>query len=163
VIIGWNNEAADYALAILAFTRHAMICTNGRDIQWDAIRAGWLDEYEVPIRQDRSHSLAHNNGQLTALTFEQNNSLKVEAAFTTRGDVHHHDLAAGVGAELDEEGQVIVDDSMRTTVPGLARCVTPANCQMIIAAGQGALTVQAINRDLFEDSLKRHALPRYGI
>jgi thioredoxin reductase (NADPH) len=164
VIIGWNNEAADYALAMLAFTGHVMICTNGRVMQWDAVRAGWLAEYDVPIRRGRIHSLVHNNGQLTALSFGLSESLKVDAAFTTRGDVYHHDLAAGAGAELDEEGQVIVDHSMRTTVPGLyaAGCVTPANCQMIIAAGQGALAGQAINRDLFEDSLKRHALPRYG-
>ena len=37
-------------------------------------------------------------------------------------------------------------------------CVTPANCQMIIAAGQGATAAQAINRDLFEESLARHSL-----
>lgn len=164
VIIGWDNEAADYALAMLAFTGHVMICTNGRVMQWDSVRAGWIAEYEVPIRQSRIHSLVHNNGQLTELSFGLSNSLKVDAAFTTRGDVYHHDLAVGAGAELDDEGQVIVDHSMRTTVPGLyaAGCVTPANCQMIIAAGQGALAGQAINRDLFEDSLKRHALPRYG-
>jgi thioredoxin reductase (NADPH) len=49
---------------------------------------------------------------------------------------------------------------MKTTVPGLyaAGCVTPANCQMIIAAGQGATAAQAISRDLFEDDLTRHAL-----
>lgn len=164
VIIGWNNEAADYALAMLAFSCHVIICTNGRVMQWDAVRAGWLNEYDVPIRQGRIHSLVHNNGQLTSLTFELGKSLKVDAAFTTRGDVYHHDLAAGAGAELDEEGQVIIDHSMRTTVPGLyaAGCVTPSNCQMIIAAGQGALAGQVINRDLFEDSLKRHALPRYS-
>jgi thioredoxin reductase (NADPH) len=164
VIIGWNNEAADYALAMLAYSCHVMICTNGQVVQWDAVRAGWLDEYEVPIRRSRIHSLVHTNGQLTGLSFGLSKSLKVDAAFTTRGDVYHHDLAAGAGAELDAEGQVIVDHAMRTTVPGLyaAGCVTPANCQMIIAAGQGALAGQAINRDLFEDSLKRHALPRYG-
>jgi hypothetical protein len=33
---------------------------------------------------------------------------------------------------------------------------------MIIAAGQGAIAAQAINRDLFEDSLRRHTLPRCG-
>ena len=40
--------------------------------------------------------------------------------------------------------------------------MTPANCQMIIAAGQGAIAAQAINRDLFEESLPRHTLPRFG-
>jgi thioredoxin reductase (NADPH) len=52
---------------------------------------------------------------------------------------------------------------MRTTVRGLyaAGCVTPANCQMIIAAGQGAAAAQAINRDLFEESLATHSLRRF--
>ena len=52
---------------------------------------------------------------------------------------------------------------MRTSVPRLyaAGCVTPANCQMIIAAGQGAAAAQAINRDLFEESLKNHKLRRF--
>jgi thioredoxin reductase (NADPH) len=52
---------------------------------------------------------------------------------------------------------------MRTTVPRLyaAGCVTPANCQMIIAAGQGAAAAQAINRDLFEESLASHTLRRF--
>ena len=163
VIIGWNNEAADYALAMLLFSSKVMICTHGRTPKWDASRRGWLHEYDVPVRHARIQALLHDEGQLRRLTFEQGESIKVDGAFTTRGDVYHHDLAAGAGAKLDEEGQVIVDHCMRTTVPGLyaAGCVTPANCQMIIAAGQGAIAGQAINRDLFENSLERHALPRY--
>lgn len=165
VIIGGNDEAADYALAMLLFTSSVMICTNGRTPRWDTDHAGWLKEYAVPIRHDRIRSVLHDNGQLTAFTFEEGSSVKVEGAFTTRGDVVHNDLAESAGAKLDEEGQVIVDHLQETSVPGLyaAGCVTPGNCQMIIAAGQGAIAGQAINRDLFEDSLKRHALPRYQV
>jgi thioredoxin reductase len=56
----------------------------------------------------------------------------------------------------------IVDADMRTTVKGLyaARGVTSANCQMIITAGQGATAAQAIDRDLFDESLQQHRLPR---
>ena len=89
--------------------------------------------------------------------------MTIEGAFTTRGDVYHNELATGAGAKLDDEGQIIVDHCLKTSVPGLyaAGCVTPSNCQMIIAAGQGAIAGQAINRELFEDSLKRHVLPRW--
>ena len=162
-VIGGNNEAADYALAMLLFTSSVVICTNGQNPHWDADHAGWLEEYAVPVRQDRIRSVLHDSGQLTAITFQQGDSLNVEGAFTTRGDVHHNDLAESAGAKLNEDGQVIVNDCLVTTVPGLyaAGCVTPANCQMIIAAGQGAIAGQAINRDLFEESLKRHALPRF--
>ena len=52
---------------------------------------------------------------------------------------------------------------MRATVPRLysAGGVTPANCQMMIAAGQGAAAAQAINRDLFEESIANHSLRRF--
>jgi thioredoxin reductase (NADPH) len=163
VIMGGNNEAVDYALTMLGFTSSVTICTNGGEPQWDTAHISWLEEYAVPIRRERIRSVRHDDGQLTAFIFEQGDFLHVDGAFTTRGDIYHHDLAEKAGAKVDKEGQIVVDQCLQTTIPGLyaAGCVTPANCQMIIAAGQGAIAGQAINRDLFEDNLKRHALPRY--
>jgi len=56
-----------------------------------------------------------------------------------------------------------IDHCLRTSVPRLyaAGCVTPANCRMIVAAGQGAVAAQAINRDLFDESLRTHSLRRF--
>jgi thioredoxin reductase (NADPH) len=86
----------------------------------------------------------------------------LDVLFTTRGDVYHNQLAENLGAKLSPEGEIIVDADQRATVSGVyaAGCVTPANCQMIIAAGQGAVAAQAINRDLFEESLENHSLRR---
>jgi thioredoxin reductase (NADPH) len=164
VVIGRNNEAADYALAMLLFSPSVMIATNGQAPTWDSDHAGWLREYQVLIRQDRIKMVEHDEGHLRALTFEQGDPLKLDAAFTTRGDVYHNDLAEHVGASIDTEGEIIVDACLRTSVAGLyaAGCVTPANCQMIIAAGQGAIVGQAINRNLFEESLGNHTLPCFG-
>ncbi|MGD9725892.1 MAG: NAD(P)/FAD-dependent oxidoreductase [Nitrospiraceae bacterium] len=164
VIIGLNNEAADYALAMLLFSPSVMICTNGRAPSWDADHEGWLREYRIAVRADRICSVEHDDGRLRALMFEEGDPVKIDAAFTTRGDVAHSDLAESAGAALDKEGQIAVDQCLKTSVPGLyaAGCVTPANCQMIIAAGQGAIAAQAINRDLFEESLRQHTLPCFG-
>jgi thioredoxin reductase (NADPH) len=160
-IIGRNNEAVDYALAMLLFTHSVVICLNGLPPIWDAGHASWLQEYRIPIRPDRIGMVRHDDGRLQSLIFDHDGSMQVEAVFTTRGDVYHSGLAESAGAALDSEGQVIVDQCLKTSVPGLyaAGCVTPANCQMIIAAGQGAIAAQAINRDLFEEQLRRHALP----
>jgi thioredoxin reductase (NADPH) len=164
VIVGRNIEAAEYALSMLLFSSKVLICTNGRTPLWDATHAGWLAEYSIPVTHQSIRSISHDCGQISALTFVDGASLSADAVFTTRGDVFHHDLAEQAGAQLDEEGQIVVNHSMRTSVPGLyaAGCVTPANCQMIIAAGQGATAGQAINRDLFKEDLRRHALPRAG-
>jgi thioredoxin reductase (NADPH) len=164
VIIGRNNEAADYALAMLLFSPSVMIATNGQEPKWDSSHAAWLEEYQIMIRRDRISMLEHDEGQLRALTFAKSDPLKLDAAFTTRGDVYHNGLAENVGASIDTEGGIIVDACLRTSISGLyaAGCVTSANCQMIIAAGQGAIAGQAINRDLFEESLRKHTLPCFG-
>lgn len=162
VIIGWNDEAAEYALGMLVFSSKVSICTNGKPPEWKAVYSEWLDEYSVPVTQQPIRSFSHEDGQLSAVMLDDGRCLAAEAVFTTRGDVYHHDLATQIGARLDDKGQIIVDPDMKTSVPGLyaAGCVTPANCQMIIAAGQGATAGQAINRDLFSDDLQRHALLR---
>jgi thioredoxin reductase (NADPH) len=160
VIIGRNNEAAEYALAMLRFSPHVSIALNGQSPHWDATHQAWLEEYAISVRQERIVEVQHDDGQLRALGFESGGWLAVDFAFTTRGDVYHTRLAKSVGAALDEAGEIIVDRHMRASVPGLyaAGCVTPANCQMVIAAGQGAIAGQAINRDLFEESLRTHSL-----
>ena len=101
--------------------------------------------------------------KILSLHFVGGERVKIDYLFTTRGDIFHTDLATQLGAELDEDGQITVDRCLRTSVPHFyaAGCVTPANCQMIIAAGQGATAAQAINRDLFEENLESHSLRRF--
>ncbi len=137
VIIGRNNEAVEYALAMLLFSPSVMIATNGKEPIWDSAHTEWLEEYRVLVRCDRICMVEHNEGHLRALTFERGDPVQLDAAFTTRGDVYHNDLADEVGASIDTDGEIIVDACLRTSVPGLyaAGCVTSANCQMIIAAG----------------------------
>ena len=163
VIIGRNNEAVDYALGMLMFTSSVALVTSSGAVEWDEDHAKWLEEYQIPVRQENIVSLEHTEGRLERIKFVRGEPTIVDAIFTTRGDVPHSTLAEAVGAALDNEGQIIVDACLRTNVPGLyaAGCVTTANCQMIIAAGQGAIAGQAINRDLFELSLRQHTLPRW--
>lgn len=164
LIIGHNTETAEYALAMLLFTSHVTICTNGIEPTWTPDYNRWIRDAAIPVRTSPITALTHNQGHVQSLTFRSGENVMLDAAFTTRGDVVHNALAASAGAELDADGQVVVSACMRTSVPGLyaAGCLTPANCQMIIAAGQGATAAQAINRDLFEESLRTNRLPRVG-
>jgi thioredoxin reductase (NADPH) len=123
-----------------------------------------LKKYDVQVYTDCIKEAVHKGRQLQALRFADGERLPVQALFTTRGDIYLNKLAKSLGARLDMEGQIEVDACMQTSVRGLyaAGCVTPANCQMIIAAGQGAVAAQAINRDLFLMSLKQGILKRAG-
>jgi thioredoxin reductase (NADPH) len=161
-IFGANNDAVEYALGMLMYSACVMIATNGEKPRWSAQHAKWLEEYEIPVHEGKVHDVVHRDRQILALHCENGEEVKIDYIFTTRGDVFHTKLAEKLGAELDEDGQIKVDPCLRTSVPRLyaAGCVTPANCQMIIAAGQGAAAAQAINRDLFEENLATHSLRR---
>jgi len=162
-IIGSNNEAVEYALGMLHYSACVVVATNGEKIRWDAQHADWLKEYEIPFYTDGISNCDHEGCQVRGLVLEDGREIKIDYIFTTRGDIFHTELAEEVGAKLDDEGQIKVDQCLRTSVPRLyaAGCVTPANCQMIIAAGQGAAVAQAINRDMFEESLRNHKLRRF--
>jgi thioredoxin reductase (NADPH) len=159
-IIGANNEAVEYALAMLHYSACVILATNGERPHWDRQHARWLVEYEIPVARGPIRDVDHRKRKIRALEFAGEASVKTDYIFTTRGDIFYNRLAKKLGAKLDPDGQIKVDQCMRTTVPRLyaAGCVTPANCQMIIAAGQGAAAAQAINRDLFEESLASHSL-----
>lgn len=162
-IVGCNNDAVEYALGMLYYSPCVVVTTNGEKSRWDREHGEWLREYEIPIYSQKIRDVRHRRVKIRSLVFEDESEVKIDYIFTTRGDVFHTNLAEQLGAALDTDGQIEVDLCMRTSVPRLyaAGCVTPANCQMIIAAGQGATAAQAINRDLFERSLADHHLRRF--
>jgi thioredoxin reductase (NADPH) len=161
-VYGWTNEAVEYALGMLVYSACVSLVTDGRRPRWDRRHANWMREYNIPVYQQVIRDVGCRQSRLRFLRFEDGNQADIDCLFTTRGDIYLNRLAKTLGARLDEEGQIVVDDSMRTKLPGVyaAGCVTPSNCQMIIAAGHGAVAAQAINRDLFDESLKTHSLHR---
>lgn len=162
IIAGNNNEAVEYALGMIAFTECVTLLTNGEVPHWGQQHERWLREYKVPMFLDKIVRVEHEGGCIRSVTLATGERIAADCMFTTRGDLFHNALARQVGAALDDAGQVLVDQCQRTSVPGLyaCGCVTPANCQMIIAAGAGAAAAQAMNRDLFEESLTNGSLLR---
>jgi thioredoxin reductase (NADPH) len=162
VVFGCCNDAVEYALAMLLYTPKVAIVTNGKAGSWDEQHARWIEEYAIPVIHAKIADVDREGCELRGLRFEDGVRLEADALFTTRGDIFQNAFAKALGAELDADGEIVVDACLQTTVPGLyaAGCVTPANCQMIIAAGQGATAAQAMNRALFEESLHNHRLRR---
>ncbi|HEY3197094.1 MAG TPA: NAD(P)/FAD-dependent oxidoreductase [Nitrospirales bacterium] len=162
-IIGHTNEAIDYALGMLVYSPTVIVATNGGKKAWDRSRADWIEEYRIPVYEERIVEVEHDHGMVCSIRLKDGPQVAIDYLFATRGDLCHNQLAQSLGANLNTEGEIDVDECMLTSVRGLyaAGCVTPANCQMIIAAGQGATAAQAINRDLFEEDLRTQALRRY--
>ena len=155
-IYGWTNETVRYAIGLLSYAAEVCVLTDGREPTWDRMHRKALRNRGVPVFCEPVRKVDRAGAHVRGVRLTGGKEQPVDALFTTRGDIILNDLGKALGARLDAEGQIVTDLDMRTSVPGLyaAGCVTPANCQMIIAAGQGATAAQAINRDLFEDELR---------
>ncbi len=161
-IYGWNDEAVEYALGMLSYSFRVSVFSNGKERAWSARHEQWLRDYGISVFNGKVKGVDHVDGQVTGLKLEGGKKVELDALFATRGDVYHSKLARQAGAASSDSGEVTVDGNRETSVPGLyaAGCVTPSNCQMIIAAGEGAAAAQAINRSLFEESLETGSLKR---
>ena len=155
-VYGWNNETVRYAIAMLSYAAKVCVLTDGRNPTWNRTHRRALREHCIPVFCHPVARVDRVGTQVRALHLRGGERRAIDALFTTRGDIVWNDLGKALGAELDKEGQIITDVDMRTSVRGLyaAGCVTPANCQMIIAAGQGATAAQAINSDFLDEALK---------
>jgi hypothetical protein len=140
-----------------------IIATNGQKTAWDRSRADRSQEYRIPVYEERIVEVEHDNGMIRSIRLQDGSQVAINYLLAMRGDLYHNQLAESLGAKFSSQGEVDVDEHMLTSVTGLyaAGCVTAANCQMIIAAGQGASAAQAINHDLFEEDLRTHALRQY--
>ncbi len=66
------------------------------------------------------------------------------------GEIAHSDLAAALGAETADCGELVVDDAQATTVPGLYAVgdVVRGLNQISVAAGQAAIAATRIHNSL---------------
>lgn len=158
-VYGWNNETVRYAIAMLSYAAEVCVVTDGRNPTWDQMHRRALSERAIPVFRDAIARFERMGSHVRALRLHGGERRAIDALFTTRGDIVWNDLGKALGAKLDREGQIITDIGMRSSVKGLyaAGCVTPANCQMIIAAGQGAIAAQSINGDLLDEALKTYS------
>lgn len=67
--------------------------------------------------------------------------LKMDGLFISIGVVPQNDLAKTLGVKLDEDGYIVVDDQMRTSVKGVyaAGDITGGLRQVVTAAAEGAI------------------------
>lgn len=161
-IYGTGNDAAEYALAMRVYACETMILTNGQRPAWTRFLARGIARHRIPVYRTPIKRAVRRGYQIQKILFCDGTDVEIGALFTTRGDIYHNKLADMLGATL-HHGEITVNSHMRTNIKHLyaAGCVTPANCQMIIAAGQGAIAAQAINREIFmadlHNSLKESA------
>ena len=82
--------------------------------------------------------------------------IPADALFVPPRFIPNSALLVGLGCDVDNDGWVTVDNSGRTSVPGVwaAGNIVDPRAQVITAAGAGSASAIAINADLVEEDVR---------
>lgn len=151
-VYGSLREATGLALALLTWTRQIAVCTNGhREMDDECARR--LERHGLTLRTEKIVGLRGAGGHLESILFESGEPLSCKGMFFNTGQWQRSLLADKLGCRFDGHGHVETDAGGRTGVCNLF-LAGDANGDVqfaIVAAGEGATTAVAINKELQEE------------
>ena len=163
---GW--EVRDQPLAVYArgaaalhitflltqLSRDIVLCTDGPADLAEADRDR-LVAHGIQLRESKLLSLEGEGDTLERLVFADGEVLERYALFVTPTQRQRSPLAAQLGCDFTEAGMVRVDETRRSSVPGLY-VVGDAVRQafLILAAADGALAGASLNLELVQEDTR---------
>jgi thioredoxin reductase len=155
-LIGETSDLASRALLIAQWSHNLTVFTNARGRVTDAQEAV-LAERGVRVERGAIDDVLGERGVVSAVRLADGREIAVEGGFVRP----RWDAALGYLSTLDLAtdgwGLLTTDADGRTTVAGVYAAgdsTAPGPQQLIVAAGSGARTAAAINRDLI--GIPRH-------
>lgn len=101
------------------------IYTNGENIIENRSQEFQIDERK--IKEFRG------TNSIEEIQFEDNNIEKIDGIFIAIGVASSSDLARKIGAKTDKNNNIVVDENMKTNIPGLYACGDCTGGQLQIA------------------------------
>jgi len=140
-VMGHGDSAAQVAMIMLNFTDEVDLLLDGDEPTWSGDTERQLRGHPVDVVPEEVVGVTNGeDGWLESLEFADGTVREYRGGFAMYGASYNSDLAAGVGADLTADGQVVVDDHGRTSVDGLYAVgdLTPGHNQIPVAMGDGA-------------------------
>jgi len=147
-VYGPVNEAIRHAVFLRTFSRSVAVVRSqpGEPGPECAAMASEARVELLPV----TRQLRCADGGGCAIRFEDGASLRFDTVYPVLGGDAQSDLAVGLGARVDEGGELIVDEKQQTTVDGLYAIgdVVSGLNQISVAMGQAAIAASAIHQRL---------------
>lgn len=154
-VIGGGNSGAMNALYLSDICKKVYLLEYMPELKCERAYLEEMKKKGITIITNAEVSEFFGDETLKGLKYRERETkaekeLSVEGAFVYIGIKANSELASKLGCELDERGDVKVDQYMQTTVPGVfaAGDVTGIFQQAIVACAQGALAAESAYRYL---------------
>lgn len=112
-VLGDASYAAHEAEYLSNLTPTLHILTNGKEIKDDKLR-----QYELHTGKIKA---IEGEVKIERIVFEDDSVLEIDGLFIAEGSAGSVDLARKIGT-LIENNKIVVDENMRTNIPGLYAC-----------------------------------------
>lgn len=113
-VLGSKEYALHEAEELKKVTNSVTMLTNGEQVVEN--RSIDVDIENRKIREFRG------DNRIEEIEFEDNTTKKIDGVFIAIGTATSSDLARKIGARIDENKNIIVDENMQTNVPNLFAC-----------------------------------------
>jgi thioredoxin reductase (NADPH) len=150
-VMGHGDSAAYVAMIMLNFTDEVDLLLRGDEPTWSEETGAMLDAHPIDvIEADVTGIEKGEDGWLEAFEFEDGTRREYRGGFAMYGSEYNTALAESIGAELNDDGTIAVDDHGRTSVEDVFAVgdVIQGHNQIPVAMGQGAKAGIRIHMDL---------------
>ncbi|RXG11223.1 thioredoxin reductase [Leeuwenhoekiella aestuarii] len=120
-ILANGEQAFHMAGLVRNLTNNLSILTQGKP-DFNDEQVSKLHKNEIRIIETPAVSLAHENGQLETLRFEDGSFLELKALYAALPFEQHSNIPEKLGCTLTESGHIEVDHFQKTSVPGIYAC-----------------------------------------
>lgn len=154
-VLGGTPNAVQYAQIVRQWT-HDLVYFTPPDILTAAERTQLLARAIGVVEGTIQALVIDDADHLRGLQMRHGCVIPRDALFVPARFVPNNDLLVGLGCDVDTNTWVTVDNTGRTSVPGVwaAGNVVDPRAQVITAAGAGSAAAIALNADLVEDDVR---------
>jgi thioredoxin reductase len=153
-VFGGTSGAVRYAHIVRQWT-HDLVYFTPPDILTAAERTQLLAR-AIGVVEGTIDQLVIDEDHLRGVQMHDGCVIPRDALFVPPRFVPNNTLLVGLGCDVDAKGWVAVDNTGRTSVPGVwaAGNIVDPRAQVITAAGAGSAAAIALNADLVEDDVR---------
>lgn len=120
-ILGNGDYAFEFGTLISNWTKNLKVYADGRSTLTDEQRLK-LAQHNIEIVEERIRDFSHTEGLIHQINLENGISHRLSALYARPAFIQHSEVSALLGCELTMEGYIKVDQSQRTSIPGIFAC-----------------------------------------
>lgn len=137
------------------WTKSLTVFTNGPAILTDDERA-LLTKHSIAVVEDNIVNIAHRNGYIVQLEFENREAFKLNALYARLPFVQHTTLPQQLGCAINDDGFIVTDEMKKTSVKGVYAAGDNISMMRSVAnaVAAGSMAGAIINHELIEEEFK---------